>query len=82
MGRNETTMSMEKAIDIMAGHLAKKAAKAKGTESERYMEGYKDAVIWCAKHPLPADADLIAALDEQLAKLQSSEQAQEPSPIE
>lgn len=69
-------MSMEKAIDILAGHLAKKAAKTKGTTSELWMDGYKAAVIWCAKHPLPEDVDLIAALDEEISKL-----PEKPKPI-
>lgn len=62
-------MSMERAAEILAEHIAKKAAKAKGTESERYIEGYKDAVLALAKNPMPADAELLAALDEAIAAL-------------
>ena len=60
---------MEKAIDIMAAHLAKKAAKKKGTGSELWMDGYKVAVIDLAKAPMPPDAEMIAAIDAEIAKL-------------
>ena len=67
--RNENTMSMQKAAEVMAEHLARKAAKKKGTDSERYVEGYKDAVLDLAKHPMPAEADMLAALDAKIAEL-------------
>lgn len=51
---------MDKAIDIAASHLAKKAAKAKGTTSDLYIQGYKDALVWSAK--LPEGLEMLTAM--------------------
>lgn len=61
--------TMEGAIEVLAMLLAKKAAKANDTTSEKWIEGYAKAVVFCAKNPLPSEADQIAALDEAIAKL-------------
>lgn len=70
-------MSMENAVNILATHLAKKAAKRKGTTSENYIEGYRDAIVFAAKNPLPPDAEMIAALDAAIDTMPG----REPTPI-
>lgn len=57
-------MSMKKAIETLAEHLARKMAKKKGTSSEHYIQGATDMAIFCAKNPLPPGADMIAALQD------------------
>lgn len=65
-------MTGDKAIEVTATLIAKKSARAKGTSSENYIEGFKDALVWAAKGP--EGLEILAALVAE-AEAEQAEQA-------